>query len=481
MITKTMSDIRTEIITDLSTRLPNIDITEGTPERDIFVEAPIGGQLTSIWDQIIYTSKLFAPLIYYTELTDEDITAHTANFNVTPRSATYSTGTVVFYKNSLPTADAIISDGTQVSTESGAPIVFIVQGSYTLYAAIASSYYNATTLRWEITCNVQAQNAGPNYRAGSNTITRIINTIPNIDGCTNTNSVTGGLIAETSSEALRRTVSKFQGRGLSSTQGIQSYVSNSVSAVNIVGSNDPDMYRDEGLGGAVDIYVIGSTLTTVIDSVTITSTGLQNPLTVSYTSTGITLAYQPVHQINSLSINSVIQSPTTYKLVLDTGVLSKSTRALDKIQFTSTGYFSIGDKVEINYLYNRLLKSIEDDLNSPANHFMNRDYLLREMTAVTINTYMHFKEKAGQDFNVVANSVEINIATFINSILTAGSLEKADVLGVAKAMPAVDNIDLTTFTITPVGGGTVTAQGDILLNKNEYPTSGTITLVRWTS
>jgi hypothetical protein len=103
------------------------------------------------------------------------------------------------------------------------------------------------------------------------------------------------------------------------------------------------------------------------------------------------------------------------------------------------------------------------------------------MTSVIINVYMVFKESTGQDFAIVSNSVEINIATFINSILTAGSLEKADVLGVAKAMPTVDNIDLTTFTITPVDGGTVTAQGDILFNKNEYPTSGTITLVRWTS
>jgi hypothetical protein len=147
--------------------------------------------------------------------------------------------------------------------------------------------------------------------------------------------------------------------------------------------------------------------------------------------------------------------------------------------------FTLSNATYCNFQYlvshNSLLQTIQDSLNEQGNHYMNRDYLVREMIDVTIDVYMKFKEEAGQDFTSVSSTVDLDIATFIDSIGTGGSVELADVIGVAKAISAVDNIDLTTVAITNIGGGTLTAQGDILLGKNQYPVSGTITLERWTN
>ena len=485
MINKTIDTIRNELMSGFLTRLPNIDLSEGTPERDMFIESPISGQLITLWDSLIYGAKTFAPFLYSADLTDDDLKTYMANYDVSVNSATYSSGTVTFYTYTEPTSDITISEGTIILTDSATPIEFTVDGTYILYASIVSSYFNTNLNRWEIDVAIRAVLPGPDYRAGTNSITKLASPVIGIEGCTNKNAVSGGQPAETTTAALRRVIEKFQGRGLASTQGLQSYIQTYVSAVNVVGAGDPEMVRDNGYGGAVDFYVIGEDVANATDTVVITSAGLNSPLTVNYTSSGIVLLKQPVISISSIFKNSVILSFSYFSLVADTGILKKSTRALDKIELTSTGitstgYFQVGDSIEINYTYNGLLSTIEADLNSPTNHYENRDYLLRNMTEVTIAVSFRFKELSGQNFDDVAASVSLDIATFIDGILNNGSVEKADIVGVAKGNAYVDNIDLDSVVLVPLNGGTVTSSGDIQLLKNEYPISGVITLTRWT-
>ena len=185
-------------------------------------------------------------------------------------------------------------------------------------------------------------------------------------------------------------------------------------------------------------------------------------------------------------VDTIAIQPEYYTLAKDTGVLAKSTKSSDKLEVTSTGlqngfFFKDSNSIEVNYIYNSLLSTIENDLNSAENHYENRDYLLREMTAVTVSVYMEIVVLSGQDFTSVVSKVELAISEFINSIKNAGSVELADVVGVAKSFTTVDNINLTTASIDNTGGGAKTAQGDIFLTKTEYPVAGSIELVQWTT
>ena len=486
MINKSVADIRTDIIRELSSRLPNIDLSDGTPERDLFIEAPIEGQLKDLWAKVTYSAKLSAPHNYKDDILTDDLRIYISNFGVTQKPATYSSGVVTFYTNVSPTEDVIIPSGTIVKTRDIVPIEFEVQGTYIMYSSISASYYNANTERWELNCAVRAIVPGPNSRAGSNTILEMTIGIAGVSGVTNSDPVTGGQPEETIEAALDRVITTFQGRGLGPTQGLVNYIQSYVEAVNVVGANYPEMLRDEGLGGALDFYIIGNNLSNATDNITITSTGLIYGMNVNYTSTGIILENQPVREIISVIVNNSVISPSYYSLQKDNGILAKSTRASDSVLVTSTGlshnfFFKTGDIVEVNYIYNSLPKTIEDDLNSPSNHYQNRDYLLREMTEVTINVYVKFKESEGQDFNAASDVLKLDTSDFINSVKNGGSLELADVIGVMKNISAVDNIHIPTISLTPVGGGTKTSQGDILFGKNEYPVAGTITTERWTN
>ena len=486
MISKTVDDIRTDLDREIGNVLPNLDISSGAPERDMFIEAPIAGQLLDLWNSVIYTAKLHAPHTYTDDIETSDLLTYMSNYDVTPEGETYSEGTVTFYSNTAPTQDIIITDGTIVKTNEYTPVEFAVQGTYIMYATIAASYYNSNTERWEIDCSVKALVAGATSRAGANTVISLASGISGIAGVTNEDPITGGEEAETAEEALQRVLEKFEGRGLASTQGLINYIRAYATAINVVGANDPEMERDEGLGGMIDFYIIGETLTNSVDTITITQEGLETGLNVTYTSTGIILENQPVHTIVSLIVNDEVIPTEYFELSQDTGILAKSTQSSDQIIITSTGIsngfsFEDEDEVEVNYLYNSLLATIEEDLNSTSNHYQNRDYLAREMDPVTVAVYIKFSVVAGQDFDLISPTVETEISAFINSIQNAGSVERADIVGVVKAIATVDNVDLTTMTITPTNGGTLTAQGDILLDKNEYPIAGTITSVEWTN
>jgi hypothetical protein len=485
MITKSIDDLRTDLKTAYNKLLPKIDLTSGTPEADMFVEAQIAGNLQSSWAAIAYSQMLQAPLTYYNNLSEDDIIRYCGTFDVIRGSATYSTGQVTFYTTSEPTSDITIESGTVVATIATNPVTFEVIGNYIMYASIASSYYNVTTKRWEITCDVQATEAGPDYRAGSSTVVRLMTSVTGITGCINDSAISGGEAIETTLNMLKRVHDKFQGRDLGTDTGIKSYLSVYTRDINIVGANSPYMLRDEGLGGMVDIYVIGEDLISATDEVTITSTGLESGINTVYTQTSIILSNQPVSSIANVSKNNVTLDTTYYQLTTDTGLLKKSTESQDMLELTSLGittlgYFTDQDVISITYNYNNFLTTIQDDIDSSSNHFQNRDYLVREMNAVTIDFYMRFAEESGQDWVSIASTLSTAISNFIDDIKTNGSVEAADIVGVAKNISGVDNIDLTTISLTNTGGGTKVGQ-DIYLGSTEYPVPGTMTIAHWTN
>jgi len=482
MISKTISDIRNDIVTAYGAHVPSLDLSTGTPEREMFIEAPIAGQLINLWNKVIYAAKLFAPMGYYQDLDESDVNAYCSNYGITPVAATYSTGAVTFYTYNKPTVDIYINNGQIVQTLDNPAIQFSVNGSYVMYVNSISNYYNAVRGRYEIMCSVVAKLAGAQYRAASGSISNISGGIPGIDGCTNTDLVGGGASMDTPQARLQRVVAQFQGRSIASTQGLQNYVSTLTSAVNVVGAGNPLMKRDGGLGGCIDLYVRGTTLVTTTDTFTVSITDITGARLL--TSTGFVLGYQPVSSIESLVINGKSLLAASYKLVKDTGILSGSTEGFDRIELTptgitSTGYLTAGDVINTTYLYNGLLNSIQTTLMRPSNLYINRSYLVRQMTAVTIDTTASIAISSGYTWNAVVNAVELGIDTYISSLLNNSSIELANIIGAMKNITGVANINIPTVSILNVGGGNLTAQGDITLGANEYAITGTVNLTQW--
>jgi len=483
---KTATDLRTSLITSYN-RLIDIDLTDGTPEKDTFVEAPIEGQLLDIWTALEYLYKLQAPFIYADQLLTEDLDVICRNYDVGIIPATYSTGELTFYTHNIPAADIII-DSSKGGKNADGTKTYTVSGYYVIPVSDISSYYNATNSRYEITVNIIADMAGPDGSIGAQTITQLTSSINGIEGCINNDAITGGDAEGSLTYRLNQVRTKFKGRSLSTTAGLLLYVQSYSPTATVVGSNDALMLRSEGLGGAIDIYIKDQILEGVTDTITITSTGLEGYIEdCAYTSTGIILTYQPVDSITMVIKNGTTVDSDYYTLTKDTGTLAKSTRSSDKVELNSDGiaalgYFQANDEIEIRYNYNKLLTTVESDLNSDVNAYDNRDYLVREQSEIGIDVYALVKVNTGVNINTVISAASLDIGSYLDSFDSSESsrIELIEILDIIKNTSGVDNINALTATLTASDGRTATASGDIPMYSNEYPKVGTVTLVEWT-
>ena len=476
----TQDSLKSSLVSTYQSSL-NIDLTEGTPEREVFVEAPVTGQLLDIWNALSYLYMLEAPFIYSDKLLVADLDTFCKNNGVASIPATYSTGTVIFYTTTEPTKDIVITNSNSVSTGNG--LNYTVNGYYTLPYLNRSNYYSATSRRWQITVNVTAQTAGSAGTCASLAITNINGSISGIEGVTNTDAITGGTDAGTIQQRLALVQQNFKGRNLATLNGIQTFVNGYSQNAVIVGSNSPLMLRTGGIGGGIDIYIRDGVELGTSDTVTITSTGLNTLINPTYTTTTIIMQSQPVSLISTVTKNGVELDTSYYTLTKDTGLLYNSTIARDCLTLTpigivALGVFKIGDVIAITYNYNSLLHTIEDALNSSNNLYDNRSFVLREQSYFTIDVYMQVSLLSGYTIADIISASSLTISNYIDTN-TASYIELATIFSIVKTTAGVDNANLTTAYITPSDGRAKTAAGDIPINSSEYCKSGNINLVVW--
>ena len=481
MITKDMNDVRASILRQFATYLPNLDLTEGTPERDLFVEAPLAGFISPLWSYATYIAQLQSPMVYSSNLAVDDINNYINTFQIIPVSATYASGTVTFFTYNKPKADIVIGTGTTVTTTSNPPNQYVTTTTAVIYLSNNVPYYNAASQRWEITTNVQSNTAGSGYGAGANTVTRIPTRINGIDGCTNVMPIIDGSPAESITSKLQKVTQKFQGRDLSSTSGTKSYIKSLSSNANVVLAGDPLMLRDGGLGGCIDVYVMDQNLVTTSDTLSITFTGLTNPTNVKYTSTTIKFINQPVNSLVSLlrTIGGVTTttSSTQYTLVQDTGVLQYSTNSSDKLKLIETnGYQTWGFLPNI-----QVVSSSPTGLNNDITNYgfnvnidggASQTILLLGSNIQTIDQLCNQITTAIPSATCTFDSTNMLITLTSNSTGHASSITMVDGPNISITGSIAPNSPYGTLTVTAVNSG-VLSKGNLATNVAGTSITGT--------
>lgn len=480
--------MQNEMITAFNNLVPTLDLSEGTPERDIFIEAPISGQLTNLWSQLDYNNRLISPISNYQSLTNTDIDTYCSNFGITRNPATKSTGSVVFYTYSTPSKDVVIQSGVLLATTSSTPYYFTVKTTTTIKLANIVSYYNTSNNRYEFTVGVESQEAGSSYRAGVGTITVIEKAISGIDGVTNISSISGGTDEEGNYSMMQRLISLFQSRGLYNTTGISNYVVNTAPTVLTVGAGDPLMKRDGGVGGCVDVYVKGTTVTSYTDSISITTTGLVNTTISGYTNRYIKLSKQPVVSIDQVLINGAAVASSYYILLSDTtSTVKKSTSANDKLYLTDLGLeklggFTSGMAIDIQYSYNSLLHTITSNLTSTQNKVEGRNYLVREFINVPISVAFYVIPSSGYAISDLTNTWNSILSNYFDSMSYGSTISASGFNSLLRGISTISGFDMTRIYFCKTSAGTPSAEttsDPLVVDKNCYPSLGSASFTLW--
>ena len=434
---------------------PQISTQEGTIVRDIVIEAP-AQQIAQYRDDLDTVVLDQSP----DSASDAGMDLLAQNSGLLRKSAVAAQGSVIFFTWTPPTKDITIPAGTVVSTRpsnASSGIQFVTTTTVTMYATLSSTYYNTTTKAYEIAVPIQAVNAGSKGNVGANTISSLIAPIIGIDGVYNSAPTVGGAEAESTQQLRARIAAKRLGTALDTLDGLTTFVSTDdrVISTYIVGNGQSprDYY------GAVDIYVQGSTLTTVTDVVPV----FTNPYYFKS---------QPVVDIVSVisSVSGTLPN-SSYQLNRDQAAYAGSVMGLDSITF-STG--NLGS-LFVTYQYNSLISDLQNNLNQLQ--LQNCSVLVHAAVEVLIDITVSIRIASGFDQSSVIGAVQTALSNYISS-LTIGTVVKQSALEETILNTAGVTDCKTPFDVFKSDDGTILPDSfnNLNLPPMAYPVANTITV-----
>lgn len=274
------------------------------------------------------------------------------------------------------------------------------------------------------------------------------------DSVYNKNQATGGTDVEINADLIRRYYLSLRGSSPAVPTGIAKILRDkfpSVADSYVVYGNDPLNVRGSTSAGATDVYVIGSSLSTVTENVIFNGVGQVTPL-----------RYQPVSSITSIS--GYVQG-TDYVLEKTSDGNAKSIRASDGPVWLSTATTTpvLYSSITVVYVYNSLLTILQASFDQADTDVIGRDLLFKEGTEVQIALSAQLRVRPGYSVSATQSAVVNTIFTMINALLLGEGVEESDIQAVARSFAAVDNFIITLLDRT---GGTGAA--DIAISANEY-------------
>jgi len=441
------------------------ELSEGTFTKDIVIDAP---------------AKEFELLYTRTDQVSNEQSISTAsevglektllNFSKVVRGARRSRTTVRFFKNQAPSSNITIPAGTLVSTllsDTSNAVQFRTVQSITMIAALALSYLNSTTGKYEIAVDVEAVNGGANSNVGAGTITVINGSISGIDGVYNPFSATGGQDKETATQMQSRLSTALSGTALGSKSGFLSFIieQDSVEDVLVVGKGA----TGRGDIGAVDIYVKGKLFRNFADE-------FSDPFSPY---PDFIFTKQPVIAASVTSVLSSVNGalPTSgWSVSKDVGAYGGSTIAQDKLHWI-TAVPNTSGSIVVNYQYNGIVEDLQSLLSKDNQDVVNSNTLLKWATEIPISITVAIRILQGFTGSDVTSLVSSAINTFLTNKGIGEAVNQSDVIREILNTVGVDDVlvPLTTFQSQD---STILqdSNNNLIIPQHAYASAGTITV-----
>jgi uncharacterized phage protein gp47/JayE len=225
---KTLETIRTDLLQSYDNLEPELDLVEGSTERDIFIEAPLAGGFNPIWQQIDYLERLNDIFNNGANLPFTVIDAFGQNFEMTRVPATSARGTALFITESF-TNSITIEVGKRIQTRDATPIVYQVVATAIFSVTNANAYFNPTTNRYEFPVSVVSLETGVGTGVGKEKLTILTDSIDGISSVTNASAISDGFEAETNEQFLIRIKNTFLGKTRYAKSGLEAFISRYIS------------------------------------------------------------------------------------------------------------------------------------------------------------------------------------------------------------------------------------------------------------
>jgi hypothetical protein len=377
------NDIASRMISNLNTRFPNLDLSARAEARDLIVST-FSIELANISVREWF-SRMANSISAMTQVDDGDGDGLSDSFTsstikqqiarayglspsdcqtyidgrfdiigqeqagLTRGGATYSTVDVLLFTYSRPTAAISIPVGTVVSTiptaTSSLPVSFETTVEATIDPSSLAAFYDAVNGWWAVTVPATCQQPGSSGNIGAGALRQVISGTTNSMSCTNPVASTPAVDAQLNSDYAAMILARLIAGKDSSTRSGYYVAARAVPGVDtatVIAANDLDMVRDwfstpgKHVGGCVDIYTRGSTISQQVEQVPFTyqsssaygilstylTLTLIDPVKLRFTSAGATSpVYTPV-EIRATSAGRTLYLGSTRATVDSSGIVT---------------------------------------------------------------------------------------------------------------------------------------------------------------
>lgn len=444
---KTPEEIINNAETLIKQKQPNADLSSGTVNRDIGIEA-FAQEQSTLYSNLDDLEDLI--LLNDPESLNNTLLSDLAssNFGLSRTPATKASGQVTLGSTSQPTSIIPIgsSDGlggivVQTVADSGSSTINFVT-TETVYLT-PSSPYNAETGLYEVSANIEAVLAGASGNVSARSISSLSSPITGVDSVYNASALTNGLEEESNTELVTRIRAKAAGRILGANTSYKNLMLAQDGVLDAFVVDPNSIYSERG-PGSIDIYIEGSTPITVTETFTYTG------------SSSYSFSYLPVESIVSVTGTSgsvpVTFSSSSYELVKDnTSIYRYSNSAKDYMHWlgsSSPNIPDIGTTVSVTLTYNGLLTDLMNILDDEDNHVVTNNIFVKEIVPVLIDIYASVKILAGYDSSTVLADILAALIAYVEANKLGTSLRQAAVISVIGAVEGVDyvSVPLTKFS-----------------------------------
>lgn len=425
MAQRTFTEIVNSMITFIRGRIPNLDTKAGTYTRDVVIDGP-GNEMATIETAIETAKDAQSP----TEALEADLVVLAEMWNVFRQTARTAAGTVTFYATSGASSVAVPA-GTSISTLATGTIaaqIFTTDAEVTL--EFTSAFFNPNTERYEVDAAVTASKPGVAGNVASTTISQV--SMSGIDGVTNEDACTGGQDQESIVNLRTRLLRRLTGNNVGTVDGYANLltdttVSDAVEDVYVIGAGDTLMTRQEA--GAVDLFVKGSTVTTIANESHIYTVGQSTYIMTNQPVVGVDSVYADTTAlIEGVDYNVSWDLSTNYG-----GSTLASTAVVLTASAGSPAY------VYINYRYNSLIATLDTEVEKDEYHIVGVSELVKWAFEVSINITVSIVVLAGYSSTSVASNVSTALTTALNLYGIGDDVQEFDMLAIIDDVEGVDD------------------------------------------
>lgn len=478
---KTVDQVVSDLITLITQNFTagTIDTRIGTVMRDAIIY-PIASQISDLWsglDTVSANQTIAVPANLDTATMD----GLAANYGLSRKSGTPSSGVVRLYKFVTPTTTITIPSGTRVatqSTNSTSQIVFKTLASVQLTPLSPADPITGSAAYVDV--GIQAVLAGSGGNVDAGTITVVLDPVLGLDGVINPAETFGGQDSQTNDELAALIQARAQGR-IGTRSGYKDLVlaNFSVDDVQVIGHDDPGAVRKQ-FGGEVDVVVLSSNSVQAIE-------------TFAYAGPSTTVlvpTYRPLISVSSITgvdgsaLPITLSGPASgvgtgvdYDVVLDTtGPNAGSYIENSKIVLHPTANVpGNGTTLTMTYQNNELVRVIQAFLLLDENLVLGADPQAKAGVKVLVDVTANVHVIPGFNVSTVVSSVQSAVVAKIDALKLGDKIDASELIAIIQDTPGVDFVDDPSFVMA-LDSAPSTPLQEIVAKNQEYLRSNTVTI-----